>query len=111
MGVPHYTTYSGREVAAQPGLAGYNLQSPLRYLARNLLRVTLMFKHALVASLLIGFTLTSTLPADDHPFPQRISAPDFPKGAEWLNTGGPLRKQDLRGKFVLLDFWTYCCIN
>lgn len=111
MGVTHYTTYSGREVAAQPGLAGYNLQSPLRYLARNLLRVTLMFKHALVASLLIGFTLTSTLPADDHPFPQRISAPDFPKGAEWLNTGGPLRKQDLRGKFVLLDFWTYCCIN
>ena len=29
----------------------------------------------------------------------------------WLNTGGPLRKQDLKGKFVLLDFWTYCCIN
>ncbi|MBW3595834.1 MAG: redoxin domain-containing protein [Planctomycetes bacterium] len=30
---------------------------------------------------------------------------------EWLNTGGPLRMSDLRGKFVLLDFWTYCCIN
>jgi len=37
--------------------------------------------------------------------------PDLPKDAEWLNTGGPLRKQDLKGKFVLLDFWTYCCIN
>lgn len=46
-----------------------------------------------------------------HPFPQRISIPDFPKDMEWLNVGGPLRKQDLKGKFVLLDFWTYCCIN
>ncbi|MBI1246903.1 redoxin domain-containing protein [bacterium] len=30
---------------------------------------------------------------------------------EWLNTKGPLEIKDLRGKFVLLDFWTYCCIN
>jgi DNA-binding beta-propeller fold protein YncE len=28
----------------------------------------------------------------------------------WLNSR-PLTKQDLKGKFVLLDFWTYCCIN
>jgi thiol-disulfide isomerase/thioredoxin len=28
-----------------------------------------------------------------------------------LNTAGPLELSDLRGKFVLLDFWTYCCIN
>ncbi len=47
----------------------------------------------------------------EHPFPRRISIPDFPKDMEWLNTSGPLRKQDLKGKFVILDFWTYCCIN
>jgi len=35
---------------------------------------------------------------------------DFPQGAEWLNSR-PLSKEDLKGKFVLLDFWTYCCIN
>ncbi|MBN2293581.1 MAG: redoxin domain-containing protein [Pirellulales bacterium] len=29
----------------------------------------------------------------------------------WLNTSKPLKLEDLRGKFVLLDFWTYCCIN
>ena len=29
----------------------------------------------------------------------------------WLNTAGPLELHDLRGKFVLLDFWTYCCIK
>jgi thiol-disulfide isomerase/thioredoxin len=47
----------------------------------------------------------------ENPFPHRLSIPEFPDDMEWLNTGGPLRKQDLKGKFVLLDFWTYCCIN
>ncbi|HJT78546.1 MAG TPA: thioredoxin-like domain-containing protein [Gemmataceae bacterium] len=32
-------------------------------------------------------------------------------GVGWLNTAGPLKLRDLRGKIVLLDFWTYCCIN
>ncbi|HQU43339.1 MAG TPA: thioredoxin-like domain-containing protein [Pirellulales bacterium] len=27
------------------------------------------------------------------------------------NTAGPLELKDLRGKFVVLDFWTFCCIN
>jgi thiol-disulfide isomerase/thioredoxin/sugar lactone lactonase YvrE len=39
------------------------------------------------------------------------TAPDFPDGMEWLNTDRPLSLRDLRGKVVLLDFWTYCCIN
>jgi sugar lactone lactonase YvrE len=38
-------------------------------------------------------------------------APDLVGGAGWLNTAGRLRLKDLRGKIVLLDFWTYCCIN
>ena len=46
-----------------------------------------------------------------NPFPRRLNLPDFPKDMEWLNVAGPIRKQDLKGKFVLLDFWTYCCIN
>ncbi|WP_029663347.1 NHL domain-containing thioredoxin family protein [Cellulomonas sp. KRMCY2] len=33
-------------------------------------------------------------------------------GRGWLNTGGAdLSLADLRGKIVLLDFWTFCCIN
>lgn len=33
-------------------------------------------------------------------------------GRNWLNTGGAqLGLEDLRGKIVLLDFWTFCCIN
>lgn len=47
----------------------------------------------------------------DNPFARRIPVPDFPQGMQWLNTSKPLTKQDLSGKFVVLDFWTYCCIN
>lgn len=40
-----------------------------------------------------------------------VRAPDFPKGFTWLGIDHPLSLEDLRGKLVLLDFWTYCCIN
>ncbi|MBM3840227.1 MAG: redoxin domain-containing protein [Verrucomicrobia bacterium] len=45
------------------------------------------------------------------PFEGRAPAPEFPASLEWLNTARPLALADLRGKIVLLDFWTYCCIN
>ena len=32
-------------------------------------------------------------------------------GVDWINVAGPIHLEDLRGKIVLLDFWTYCCIN
>lgn len=47
----------------------------------------------------------------EHPFPKAIPSPSLDGGLDWLNTAGPLDTKDLRGKFVLLDFWTYCCIN
>lgn len=45
------------------------------------------------------------------PFPIRKPVPPLPEDSVWLNSGGPISWQQLRGKFVLLDFWTYCCIN
>ena len=40
-------------------------------------------------------------------------APDFSHISDWLNTPGerPLSLASLRGKVVLVDFWTYSCIN
>ncbi len=32
-------------------------------------------------------------------------------GTQWLNVSRPLKPEDFRDKIVLLDFWTYCCIN
>ena len=37
-----------------------------------------------------------------------VNAPDFPTGVDWLNTEHPITMADLRGKIVVLDFWTYC---
>jgi sugar lactone lactonase YvrE/thiol-disulfide isomerase/thioredoxin len=50
--------------------------------------------------------------SEDEPPPRkRIAAPELDGGLAWLNTAGPLRLKDLRGKIVVLDFWTLCCIN
>src|SRR6185295_14063106 len=50
-------------------------------------------------------------PMAEHPFPRHRAAPSLDGGVAWINTAGPLDLKDLRGKFVVLDFWTYCCIN
>ena len=41
----------------------------------------------------------------------RVHAPELTGGRGWLNTDKPLTLAALRGKIVLLDFWTYGCIN
>ena len=41
----------------------------------------------------------------------RVRAPELSGGHGWLNTDKPLSLAALRGKVVLLDFWTYGCIN
>ncbi|MGB3534076.1 MAG: thioredoxin-like domain-containing protein [Microcoleaceae cyanobacterium] len=40
-----------------------------------------------------------------------IHAPEFPQNYSWLNTDQPLSIAKLKGRIILLDFWTYCCIN
>ena len=41
-----------------------------------------------------------------------VRAPAFPTNLDWINTGGEaLTLEGLHGKIVLLDFWSYGCIN
>jgi DNA-binding beta-propeller fold protein YncE len=49
--------------------------------------------------------------AADEPRAGANAAPELEGGVAWLNTAGPIHLKDLRGKLVLLDFWTLCCIN
>lgn len=71
--------------------------------------------------LLIGAAIFVVSCRDPKPHPEdsmspisyagKVNAPDFPSGLEWLNTDHALSIKQLKGKVVLLDFWTFCCIN
>lgn len=41
----------------------------------------------------------------------RTNSVEFPAGLPWINVTEPLTMQQLKGKVVLLDFWTYGCVN
>lgn len=58
-----------------------------------------------IALLLLGlFAATATAQTP------KIPAPDFRNVTRWINSP-PLRMGELRGKVVLVDFWTYGCSN
>src|SRR6266545_2521814 len=48
------------------------------------------------------------MPTQERP---KIRAPELTGHRGWLNTDKPLSLAALKGKVVLLDFWTYGCIN
>jgi thiol-disulfide isomerase/thioredoxin len=71
-------------------------------------------KH-LVAALLAGALLnpTVTFAADKkvpEPLPVEGTLPSLAGATEWINSP-PLTAEGLRGKVVVIDFWTYSCIN
>lgn len=81
-------------------------QQVCRWAAGLALGMTLMLTVRPVEAELVS-RLTAVLVQDSAP----IKAPELEGGIAWLNTSGPLKMADLRGKVVLLDFWTFCCIN
>jgi thiol-disulfide isomerase/thioredoxin len=49
---------------------------------------------------------------DSAPRRARVRAPELIGKGGWLNTGGKqYTLADLRGRIVVLDFWTFCCVN
>jgi cytochrome c biogenesis protein CcdA/thiol-disulfide isomerase/thioredoxin len=60
-----------------------------------------------------GVALKPTAATRSAPLPVYLKAPNFVGISHWLNTPGgtPLTIAGLHGKVVLVDFWTYSCIN
>ncbi len=77
---------------------------------------------ALAAGVIVGLAAIGWSTASPKPVEVPVSARvatadedetklDLSGGVAWLNTAGPLTAKDLKGKIVVLDFWTLCCIN
>ena len=104
-----------------PGISGARFHRAEH--VKNVLHVrntTVIFRMILtgLAALLCGAACFAQEAAAEkvpplNPFPNAVAVPEgiLDGGTEWLNTSRPIDLRDLRGKIVVLDFWTYCCIN
>ena len=63
-----------------------------------------------LAAFAAGSAFAPPGPASAQPgkAPGRIAAPELVGGTGWLGTDRPLSLRDLRGKIVILEFWTSC---
>src|ERR1700712_4777582 len=69
-------------------------------------------RRSLLQLLAAGSLAASVLPAVNAVAqPNAPVAPEFAGIDGWFNTAAPLTLAGLRGKVVLVDFWTYSCIN
>lgn len=57
----------------------------------------------------LGFLLISCSGSEPD-LPDEGPMPELPKGGTWFNSG-EITNEDLKGKVVLVDFWTYSCVN
>jgi len=76
------------------------------------LRSPLTFFAVAIAASAAALTLTFAAPplGGDISAAEAQAAPEFQNIDTWLNSQ-PLKLEELRGKVVLVDFWTYTCIN
>jgi thiol-disulfide isomerase/thioredoxin len=84
---------------------------------RLMMKRSLWAVIGLIALLLFGCASRSTTPEQSDSDMQKFaSLPDLGPAPEltndiWLNVESPLRLADLRGKVVIVEMWTFGCIN
>jgi thiol-disulfide isomerase/thioredoxin len=82
---------------------------PLRATAMKL-RSNALLAAAAIAAAMALVTLAAPPAIGTPAVAHLVAAPDFQGIATWQNSP-PLKMEALRGKVVLVDFWTYTCSN
>ncbi len=59
----------------------------------------------------VNLSIAHSNKTDSSPLPTLYPAPEFSGLANWINSQEIKSMQELRGKVVLVDFWTYSCFN
>ena len=80
---------------------------PIRMVSRT---EAIVFGSIIVVVLLLTFLVAIPAQPSSSSLPNLGKAPELAGTQEWLNSN-PLSISGLRGKVVLVDFWTYSCIN
>ena len=78
------------------------------FLSAQTRRRFLAFALPLCVSLAVAGLPASMLPRARAQIAERIKAPELDGAAGYLGTDKPIHLKDLRGKIVILDFWTLC---
>jgi thiol-disulfide isomerase/thioredoxin len=76
---------------------------------RNVFIVSALF--GLLVLVGVNFSSAHSNKSDSSPLPTLYPAPEFTGLANWINSEEIKSMQELRGKVVLMDFWTYSCFN
>ncbi|HUD27343.1 MAG TPA: cytochrome c biogenesis protein DipZ [Novosphingobium sp.] len=96
----------GIGAAVLVAVAAIALGADTGFLARASLASTSRLEQALLAR----FGMAGPPPADSRALGDEGAMPPLDGAVEWLNSP-PLTREALKGKVVLVDFWTYSCIN
>jgi cytochrome c biogenesis protein CcdA/thiol-disulfide isomerase/thioredoxin len=73
-------------------------------------KITAFFPQSDIEQKLVQNNSSATKNANDSKLSNYGAAPNFTGITHWLNSDS-LNLQQLKGKVVLVDFWTYSCIN
>ncbi len=68
-----------------------------------------IFSIILIAGFAMIFSYQGRATAAPFPYPSTLKV--LAESKDWLNVSRPLVAEELHGRIILLDFWTFCCIN